>query len=89
MSHLDDILRAKRSLGWTSPDPEEEMVDGYRDGFSTDSLEPGENRSASYLHGFANGRDDLMGIPGEGAAVKRARAHLLIDTNPPTKERSA
>lgn len=44
---------------------DEEISEGYRDGRNPDSPEPSTNRSHSYRHGFANGRDDLN---------KRARA---------------
>ena len=39
----------------------EEMVQGYLDGLDLDSPEPSLNRSHSYRHGFANGRDDRRG----------------------------
>jgi hypothetical protein len=41
----------------------DEMVQGYMDGLDLDSPEPSANRSASYRHGFANGRDDRRGKP--------------------------
>lgn len=41
----------------------EEMVEGYLDGFDLSSPEPSANRSHSYRHGFANGRDDRAGKP--------------------------
>ena len=40
-----------------------DMVQGYIDGMDLDAPEPSENRSASYRHGFANGRDDRSGKP--------------------------
>lgn len=36
----------------------EDMMLGYMDGLDLDSPEPSANRSHSYRHGFANGRDD-------------------------------
>jgi hypothetical protein len=39
----------------------DEMLLGYREGFDLDIPEPSENRSASYRHGFANGRADKTG----------------------------
>ena len=39
----------------------QEMVQGYLDGLDLDSPEPSFNRSHSYRHGFANGRDDRRG----------------------------
>lgn len=41
----------------------EEMVEGYRDGLDLSSPEPSANRSHSYRHGFASGRDDRAGKP--------------------------
>jgi len=43
--------------------PNAEMIEGYRDGLDLDAPEPSTNRSASYRHGFANGRDDRRGKP--------------------------
>ena len=36
----------------------DEMIAGFRDGYDLNCPEPGPNRSASYRHGYANGRDD-------------------------------
>ena len=41
----------------------QEMIEGYRDGLNLDCPEPSGNRSHSYRHGFANGRDDRKGKP--------------------------
>lgn len=41
----------------------DDMVKGYRDGRDPSSPEPSGNRSASYRHGFMNGRDDLRQRP--------------------------
>lgn len=41
----------------------DEMVQGYMDGLDLSSPEPSANRSRSYRHGFANGRDDRRGQP--------------------------
>lgn len=38
-----------------------EMISGYMDGFDLSAPEPSENRSASYRHGFKNGRADKTG----------------------------
>ena len=35
-----------------------EMIEGYKDGYDLSLPEPSDNRSRSYRHGFANGRDD-------------------------------
>lgn len=45
-----------------------EMVEGFRDGYDLQSLEPGENRSHSYRHGFMCGRIDKGVIKFSGTA---------------------
>ena len=57
----------------------QEMVDGYMDGFDLDAPEPSSNRSYSYRHGFANGRDDRRGTPRAVAAVLRAQAEAAME----------
>lgn len=52
----------------------DEMLLGYLDGFNPDSPEPSENRSHSYRHGFANGRDDRAGNPRDTAENLRLAA---------------
>lgn len=39
----------------------DDMVQGYMDGFDMNNPEPSTNRSESYRHGFANGRADKTG----------------------------
>jgi hypothetical protein len=58
----------------------DEMVQGYRDGFDLNSPEPSENRSASYRHGFANGRADRAG-KSRGLSVEELsrRAELAME----------
>lgn len=51
----------------------DDMVQGYLDGFDRDALPPGPNRSASYVHGWKNGRDDRLGQPRSTAAVLRVQ----------------
>lgn len=41
----------------------DDMVEGYLDGRNMDNPEPSANRSESYRHGFANGRDDRRAVP--------------------------
>lgn len=41
----------------------DDMADGYKDGFQPDAVPPGPNRSRSYVHGWLNGRDDRIGKP--------------------------
>jgi hypothetical protein len=56
----------------------DEMIEGYRDGFNLDSPEPSQNRSNSYRHGFANGRDDHARSPRATAAMLRLMAEKAI-----------
>lgn len=65
---------------------EGDMLAGYLDGLDLDCPEPSGNRSASYRHGFANGRDDRKGTPRADAkrlrdeaaeAIARDSAHAL------------
>ncbi len=57
----------------------DEMVQGYMDGFDPCSPEPSENRSASYRHGFANARDDRARSPRASAQTLREWADLAMD----------
>ncbi len=43
----------------TPKEAEREMIDGFSDGYDRDCPAPSANRSHSYRHGFANGRDDI------------------------------
>lgn len=56
------------------PLAEREMVAGYLDGANLDNPEPSDNRSHSYRHGFANGRDDATKRPRATAEVLRMAA---------------
>lgn len=56
----------------------EEMVPGYLDRFKPDNPEPSANRSLSYRHGFANGRDDLAHSPRLPAQALRLLADQVI-----------
>lgn len=55
---------------------DDEVVAGYLDGLKPESPEPSENRSNSYRHGFANGRDDLRKAPRAGAETIREAGKL-------------
>lgn len=57
----------------------QDMIDGYLDGFNLDNPEPSENRSASYRHGFANGRDDRRGTPRASAQELREAADRAME----------
>ena len=59
-------------------DPDDEMLQGYLDGLRSDSPAPSDNRSHSYQHGFANGRDDLVHHPRAPAADLREMAEMAI-----------
>lgn len=56
----------------------DEMIEGYRDGRDADCPEPSANRSDSYRHGFANGRDDRAGAPRAPASILRLMADKAI-----------
>ena len=60
--------------GWA----EDEMVEGYMDGRDPNAPEPSANRSRSYRHGFANGRDDLARAPRASAQALRDDAAKAI-----------
>lgn len=64
----------------------QEMIDGYFDGRDAFSPEPSGNRSFSYRHGFANGRDDLNGSPRDTAENLRRMADdaMALDDGPST-----
>jgi len=69
----------------------DEMMLGYFDGFDPDSPSPSENRTHSYKHGFANGRDDLKHKPRAPASKLRemadkARFADAAKEKPPTLE---
>lgn len=55
------------------------MLEGYRDGRDPVAPEPSGNRSASYRHGFANGRDDLNHSPRSSADHLRYLAQQAIE----------
>lgn len=59
----------------------QDMVQGYMDGLDLDSPEPSANRSASYRHGFANGRDDRAKKPRASyrALIEAAEAAMSED----------
>lgn len=56
----------------------DEMVEGYMDGFNLDCPAPSGNRSHSYRHGFANGRDDRRKQPRDTAENLRREADLAV-----------
>jgi hypothetical protein len=57
---------------------EYEMLDGYFDGLDLNSPEPSGNRSASYRHGFLNGRDDRKGRPRDSYANLLLQAEIAM-----------
>ena len=57
---------------------EGEMLEGYLDGRRPDNPPPSANRSASYRHGFLNGRDDHARSPRATAAFLRILAAAAI-----------
>jgi len=56
---------------------EREMIAGYLDGLRGEP-EPGANRSHSYRHGWANGRDDRNKKPSQTAEWQREHAANAI-----------
>lgn len=64
-----------------SSQKEREMMAGYMDGLdsgSEDLPDCHKHKSASYRHGWLNGRDDRIHKPREKASVLRARAGMII-----------
>lgn len=62
-------------------DANEDMIAGYLDGRDPMSPPPSGNRSFSYRHGFANGRDDLRKRPRDTAENigKMADEAMMLD----------
>jgi hypothetical protein len=59
----------------------DDMVEGYMDGFRDDRLEYPDslsNRSRSYRHGWLNGRDDRVGEPRLAAKTIRELADIAM-----------
>lgn len=58
-----------------------DMIQGYLDGLDLSSPEPSGNRSFSYRHGFANGRDDRGNGPRDTADNLRTMADeaMILD----------
>jgi hypothetical protein len=62
----------------------DDMVQGYFDGLDDDRVEfPASlaNRSACYVHGWLNGRDDRIHQPRATAAELRERAKLAEEAD--------
>ena len=68
-------------MGITGKPANQEMVDGYMDGLDLSSPEPSDNRSQSYRHGFANGRDDRRGKPRDTFAAILAQADAAMEAD--------
>lgn len=64
--------------GMSGKPANQEMIDGFLDGYDLDAPEPSTNRSASYRHGFANGRDDRAGKPRATAQALRDMATVAM-----------
>jgi hypothetical protein len=60
LSITNAVLTGERQM--TRAQAETDMLEGYLDGLRGEPL-PGFNRSASYRHGYANGRDDRHSSP--------------------------
>lgn len=59
----------------------DEMMQGFTDGYDLSAPEPSANRSRSYRHGFANGRDDKRGTPRASAAELSRMADLAMEAD--------
>ncbi len=57
---------------------ENEMLEGYLDGLDIFCPPPSDNRSRSYVHGFANARDDRRHSPRDTAGNLRQQAEQAI-----------
>jgi hypothetical protein len=57
----------------------DEMIEGFIDGYDLSAPEPSDNRSHSYRHGFANGRDDRSGKPRASYAELVRLAELAME----------
>lgn len=57
----------------TLADTDREMLEGYLDGLRG-GVEPGQNRTHSYRHGWANGRDDRTHSPRAASSYIRREA---------------
>ena len=59
---------------------EDEMFEGYRDGFADEriSFPAVSNRSETYRHGWLNGRDDRLRKPRDCSKNLREEAARLI-----------
>jgi hypothetical protein len=65
----------------TDPLANDDMVEGYGDGFRDDRTEMPKsfaNRSLSYRHGWLNGRDDRLNKPRATAVDLRVLADLAM-----------
>lgn len=62
----------------TRQEAEQDMVQGFMDGYDMNAPEPSANRSHSYRHGFSNGRDDRRGEPRATAQWLREKAEACI-----------
>ena len=66
----------------THPRANDDMIDGYMDGFHDDRAEfPStlSNRGAAFRHGWENGRDDRVGKPRATARVLRVAAESAME----------
>ena len=61
----------------TRDEAETEMLHGYLSGFHREP-QPGNNRSCSFRHGWANGRDDRANSPRASSSYLHAEALKAI-----------
>lgn len=76
--------------GYAADPANNEMVEGFRDGYDLSAPEPSSNRSHSYRHWFANGRDDRAGKPRASydELIRMADLAMELDRNIRAMERN-
>ena len=59
---------------------ENDITEGYLDGFSKDAIKPNDNRSQAYTFGWYNGRDDRSGKPRTSPAKLREELKVIMSS---------
>jgi hypothetical protein len=64
----------------TRKEAEDDMVQGFMDGYDLNAPAPSGNRSHSYRHGFANGRRDkgLLPLWGNIAQAREMAENCIV-----------
>lgn len=61
----------------------QDMIEGFKDGYDLDAPEPNANRSYSYRHGFMVGRIDKGKLPVRNAGELRDAAEVAMAMDDP------